>query len=567
MTSPDGNLTVIFNGELYNYIEVRQELISLGYEFLSTSDTEVLLTAYRQWGQECVRRFNGMFAFLIHDRQNHKLFGARDRLGVKPFYFWQNAEWLVLASEPKAIGATGLLKLTPDWARLADSIRWDLMDHGRGTCLSGIQSLPAGHTVNIDASGHVNLQRYWELPQEITEPSRKSESDWIEELGALVTDAVRIRLRSDVPIGFTLSGGIDSSTLICEAACLSAKEMNLLAFSYQDTNHDERVPIADTVAQTRARLINMDDTQLDVAELLPKVVAANFEPIHSTSAIANYGLFSLASQHGIKVILGGQGADESLGGYRNYQWDYWHTLFSNHQWGALFADVRAFSHLHGRGILGTWLSTVARSLRIVLSGSTLYQHLRAYRNPPLRTTDIHRLFAPEFLHLATPPDVDPGHFRLAGAQRQSVTTWPLPMYLRIEDRVSMANSVEARLPFTDYRLVEHAFRMPDSLKYTGGLNKRALRQVAARTVPASVTSRVQKLGFPVSDSAATANQLHTLCKTLTESRCFAERGIYDHAAIARLLARSPQAQDVDSLFRLAQTELWLSGLATSGYSR
>lgn len=563
MSSADAAMTIVFNGEIYNYLEVREELVARGHAFRSHSDTEVLLNAYREWGRACVQRFNGMFAFLIHDRRDGSLFGARDRLGVKPLYVWEDDGWIVFASEPRAIGATGLAPLAPDWGRFAQSLRWHAMDHEGGCCLAGICPVPAGHTLHLAAPGErLVVEPYWRLP-EPPAASERAESRWIEELAALATDAVRLRLRSDVPVGFTLSGGIDSSLLICEAAHIGAPQGGLIAFSYQDAQHDEREPIRDTVAQTGARLISLDGDSLDVAELLPKVVAANGEPVHSTSAVANYALFDLARRHGVKVLLGGQGADEVFGGYRSFQWDYWHSLFAQRRWAGLLADVRAFTRLHGRGVAATLSTTLLRSLRIAASTTWAYQRLRAHRRMPLRADATQALFAPDLLALAAPMPLDADDFLMAGAQRRAATVSPLPMYLRIEDRVSMAHSVEARLPFTDYRLVEHAFRMPDTLKFSGGLNKRALRRVAERRVPPSVASRVQKLGFPVADDVAAARRLQSLCRDLATTSRFAGRGIYDRDAVARLLMRPARAEDVDPLFHLAQAELWLDGMAAS----
>ena len=560
MSTADGELTIVFNGEIYNYVELRRELITLGHAFRSASDTEVLLAAYRQWGADCVHRFNGMWAFLIHDRRDHSIFGARDRLGVKPLYLWQDADWLVLASEPRAIGATGLCPLRPDWTRFADAIRWDQMDHGDRSTLAGIGQVPAGHSFRISAHGRLVLQRYWEPPSEPDATADRPEADWIEELGALATDAVRLRLRSDVPVGFTLSGGIDSSLLICEAAQLGAGNGGLLAFSYQDSRFDERGPISDTVSHTGALTLTLDEKQLDLAALLPEVVMTNGEPVHSPSAVANYALFGLARRHGVKVVLGGQGADEVFGGYSTFERDYWHTLFEDRRWSALLGDVRASARLQGGVVAATLIGSLKRSLRIALSDTPAYRYLRERRAVPPRSTELHSVFAHDFLRLATPPSLARSEFRIAGSQRRALAKWPLPMYLRIEDRVSMAHSVEARLPFTDYRLVEHALRMPDSLRFAGGLNKVALRRVAARRVPHSVVSQVRKLGFPVGESDVAARGLHDLCRKLAASRAFRERDLYDHRAVTSLLARAPQARDVDTLFHLAQTELWLSGL-------
>jgi asparagine synthase (glutamine-hydrolysing) len=564
MTSPDGALTLVFNGEIYNYLEVRAELAALGHVFRSASDTEVLLVAYRQWGADCVHHFNGMWAFLIHDRRDGTLFGARDRLGVKPLYLWQDDAWCVFASEPRAIGATGLVALRPDMQRLADSIRWERMDHDAGTCLAGIRQIPAGHRFRVDAQGVLTQERYWSVPDEARDAGAgivRSEADWIDELARLVTDAVRLRLRSDVPVGFTLSGGIDSSLLICEAAQLNAGQGALLAFSYQDGQYDEREPIADTVVQTGARLVRVRDEELDMAARLPRAVQANGEPVHSLSAVANHSLFAMARQHGVKVLLGGQGADEAFAGYTSYQWDQWHSLADDRRWGALLADVRGYAGLNRRSAFALLASTLTRSLRIALSGSALYRRLRP--RAPERSADIHSVFAPEFLHTATAPALQRADYRLAAMQKRALTDWPLPMYLRIEDRLSMAESVEARLPFTDYRLVELAMRMPDSLKFAGGVNKTALRRVAQGRVPASVTGRMRKLGFPIGHGLQTARGLHRLCTGLAATQAFRERGIYDTGAVARLLGREAREQDVDTLFHLAQTELWLAGISAA----
>lgn len=560
MTTGDGHLTLVFNGEIYNYRELRRELIGLGHEFRSSSDTEVLLAAFQQWGPNCVHRFNGMFAFLIHDRRDGRLFGARDRLGVKPLYFWQNQAWIVMASEPRAIGATGLVDLAPDWERVRQGLIEGRMDHAGGTCLLGIRQVPAAHQVTVDAAAGVQHSAYWTLPEEALTPSRadpRSDAEWVSELGALVTDAVTLRLRSDVAVGFTLSGGIDSSLLICEAAQQGQSE--LVAFSYLDSAYDEREFISDTVAQTRARLHTIGDAQLDVVKLLPEVIWANGEPVHSLSPVANYALYGLASEHGVKVLLGGQGADEVFAGYRNFQQSYWHSLFADFRWKALISDVRSSARLHGHGVAGIVLDTAQRALRFALSSTAAYRGLRALWAAAVPRKSA-GLFAPELAGRTPSPRVP---LRLQGSLRYAVAESPLPMYLRIEDRCSMSHSVEARLPFTDYRIVEHALRMPDRLRIAQGMNKLALRRAAATRVPASVSRRVHKFGFPVGHSERVARNLHGLCKELAQNQAFRERSIYDRAAVQSLLNRAPRAQDTNSLFDLAQMELWLTGLQSA----
>lgn len=558
MTSDDGQLTLVFNGEIYNYCELRRELEGAGVRFRSSSDTEVLLAAYRHWGADCLHRFNGMFAFLIHDRRDGTLFGARDRLGVKPLYHWHDADWTVFASEPVAIGASGLCELEPDWERWAHGQRWGLMDHGASSCLRDVRQVPAGHLVRVSPTGDLRPQRYWQ-PPEAQDVDDAPDADLIDRLSELVSDAVRLRLRSDVPVGFTLSGGIDSSLLVCEAAHQGME--NLIAFSYQDGQYDERQPIEDTVQRTGVRLISLDSSQLDVAALLPAVVAANGEPVHSLSAVANYALYGLARQHQVPVLLGGQGADEVFAGYGSFQGNYWHSLQVELRWRELFTDVRASAALRDHGIIGPIGATSLAGLRWGLAQTGAYRVARQGWHALAKSSTASSPFSSAVLQPKQPPPLlEPRGLGLAAAQRVALCGAPLPMYLRIEDRVSMAHSVEARLPFTDYRIVEHALRMPDRLRFAGGVNKVALRLAAARRVPPSVSGRVRKFGFPVGHTLHTAERLQRLCRELAATRSFRERAVYDPAGVTELLARPAAVADIDMLFNLAQTELWAASL-------
>ena len=558
MSTADEQLTLVFNGEIYNYRELRRELVGLGHAFKSSSDTEVLLTAYRAWGPKCVDRFNGMFSFVVLNQSDGSLFGARDRLGVKPMYFWQSDDWVVLASEPGAIGATGLVELRPNLRRLHEGLAQGRMDHHGGTCLQGVQQVPGGHTVTVDPIRGVRHEAFWSLPPapEPGGPAKQVEdAQWIGQLSELISDAVALRLRSDVPVGFTLSGGIDSSLLICEAA--HQGNGDLKAFCYQDRAYDECRQITDTAAQTGASLHSVADKELDIAALLPQVIAANGEPVHSMAAVANYALFGLASQNGVKVLLGGQGADEVFAGYRNFQRDYWQTLCADWQWAELVSDVKASAQLHGHGVGKLLVQTCLQTLRVAASHTGAYRALRS-RKPASWGRASSGLFSPDLAASGT--ELEPTPLRLRDGLRVAATVTPLPLYLRVEDRVSMAHSVEARLPFTDYRIVEHALRMPDHLRFARGINKVALRAAATLRVPASVSQQTRKLGFPVAHSERTAQSLQSLCQQLAANQAFRERGIYNHGLVQALLSKTPQMADVGALFDLAQTELWLLDL-------
>jgi len=563
MSTDDGDLTIVFNGEIYNYVELKAELTSLGHRFRSTSDTEVLLTAYRQWGVDCVQRFNGMWAFLIHDRKANAVFGSRDRLGVKPLYLWQSDDWFVLASEPRAIGATGLAPLQPDWERLAESLVWNLMDHDNGSCFAGITQIPPGSRFII-SGGQIKREAFWTLPDSRSNDSAHPDDHWINTLRSLVSDAVRLRQRSDVPVGFTLSGGIDSTLLICEAARLNDGQAGLLAFAYQDGAYNERTQVRDTVAQTGARLISIDERDLDLSATLPALIRSNGEPVHSMSAVANYALFELASKHGVKVVIGGQGSDEAFAGYLSYEESKWLSLLRDFQLGAVISDIVASTQVSGRSATAVVLATLLRAIRITLADTRLYGWARERLARQVPQTLTSQQFDSGLLARASPLTQRKEAYYLENAQRRSIRGWPLPMYLRIEDRCSMAHSVEARLPFTDYRLVELAMRMPHWLKFARGVNKVALRKAATGRIPDSVTSNASKLGFPVSISNKALSDLRALCSDLVASRAFEERGIYNIRSARSLVAvRADEITpaQADAMFRLTQTELWLRDAA------
>jgi asparagine synthase (glutamine-hydrolysing) len=563
MSSTDGLCTVVFNGEIYNYVELRAELTALGHHFRSSSDTEVLLAAYLQWGADCVLRFNGMWAFLIHDRRTNVVFGARDRLGVKPLYLWQDDDWFVLASEPRAIAATGLTALQPDWSRVADALVWNLMDHDGGSSFTGVRQVPAGSRFVISPDGQFNGEAYWSLPQGSDGETNAGDESWIDQLRCLVTDAVRLRQRSDVPIGFTLSGGIDSTLLISEAARLNEGHAGLLAFAFQDEAYDEKIQVADTVVQTGATLVSINERDLSLAEILPAVIRANGELVHSMSAVANFALFGLARQHGVKVVIGGQGSDEAFAGYTSYEESRWLSLLHDLQLKALVDDISASCRLRRRSAVRVVANVLKRAARLAVADTRLYGWARSKLPRRLPQRPWSALFRPELLERAGALELRRADHLLENAQRLSLRRWPLPMYLRIEDRCSMTHSVEARLPFTDYRLVELAMRMPSALKFAHGLNKAGLRKAATGRVPPSVTGKPTKLGFPVSTSARALGELRTLCGDLITSRAFAERGIYNVGSAQELLAATAQrasADQTDALFQLAQTELWLRGL-------
>src|SRR5919198_2629651 len=294
MCSDDGQLVIVFNGEIYNYIELRDELRAAGHSFRSTSDTEVLLAAYRHWGPECLGRLNGMWAFVIHDRRRGALFGARDRFGVKPLFVHRGTDCWLLASEIKAILASGLYQRATNWQVAADFLLKDQLDETPATFYDGIEQVPPGCAFELRLDGQWRQWSYWSLPAADPEPAPVAPE---EKLAELLEDAVRIRLRSDVPVGVCLSGGLDSTAIICAMARhrpAVGETAPLLAFCYHDAAFDERAFIADTLAQTGALLRRISLTPAAMWESVAEVLRFQDEPIISGAPIAGFHLMKLA---------------------------------------------------------------------------------------------------------------------------------------------------------------------------------------------------------------------------------------------------------------------------------
>src|SRR5205823_3865618 len=292
MRSRDGRLTLVFNGEIFNYVELRKELEALGHRFTSTGDTEVLLQAYAHWGRDCLRRLNGMWAFLLYDAVTGTLFGSRDRFGVKPLYRYKNAEAVLFASEIKAIRASGLYTGGPNWRIVAQSLhhRLDLVADTGETFYDGIEQVPAGSAFELRANGSCAGWRFWSLDN----LPEASIDDPPAQFRALFEDAVRLRMRSDVPVGVSLSGGLDSTSIIsvmtkARAAAGSMKSgATVQAFSFMSPEFDETLYITQTLEQTGAELHRVDIDPLRLWDNLGQFLWFQDEPVHSFPAIIGF---------------------------------------------------------------------------------------------------------------------------------------------------------------------------------------------------------------------------------------------------------------------------------------
>ncbi|MCB1135578.1 MAG: asparagine synthase (glutamine-hydrolyzing) [Chlamydiia bacterium] len=493
MCCPEGRYWMTYNGEVYNHIELRRELEVAGAVFQSHTDSEVILQAYARWGESCLHRFNGMFSFVIYDRITGKIFAARDRFGIKPLYYWISPDGiLAIASEIKQFTAL------PGWqARLHgqcafDFLNWSLTAHRSETHFEGVQQLRGGHCLHtrINDIPKVRIQQWYHLP---TQRFEGSYEDAVDAFRTLLRDSVRLRLRADVPVGSCLSGGLDSSSIVCLMnEQLKAAQQNRLqnTFSACSTHSrfDESSYMRAVVDHTGVIAHYIYPSLSNLFDRLDTIIWHQDEPFGSTSIFAQWEVFQLARQEGVKVMLDGQGADEQLGGYAGFLGVYLYDLLRRGRLDRVLHECRAYKDKHG----------IARPSRLLL------RHLvpararfmaRRLLGLPRGNTD--------WLALPLLGDIlnDPhqGSEPRLGAVNQlcyaQLTRTNLPMLLAYEDRDSMAHSIEARTPFIDYRLVELVQSLPADYKLRDGMTKRVMRSSMEGILPESVRQRVDKLGF------------------------------------------------------------------------
>ncbi|HNM18856.1 MAG: asparagine synthase (glutamine-hydrolyzing) [Nitrospira sp.] len=561
MVSQDGQYVLVFNGEIFNYVELRDELRKLGYQFRSSGDSEVLLAAYREWGRECLPKLNGMWAFVIYDRRHRRLFGSRDRFGVKPLYYSRDHTVIQFASEIKALRASGYQRVGINWRIASRFLLEGRLDSHNETFYDGIEQIPPGSGFEVGLDGAWHQWTFWTLdalPKTIA-------PDPAATFGDLFEDSVRIRMRSDVPVGVCLSGGLDSTAIICAAArhrdeSAGTQPESLQAFCYMAKEFDESKYIADTLLQTHAQLRQLETSPAELWNDVRKVLWFQDEPVHTMTAVVGYQLMRLAASQGIRVVLNGQGADETIGGYSSYFQDYWVSLLQQGRVGAAWQAVKAYTEAHGGNSRARMTAAASRciSWEMYKIGSyrTWAQARRQarIRQNPWFSGDLTKHFISE--------DTPPSSAALSTALKQSVISAPLPLYLRIEDRNSMAHSVEARLPFLDYRLVSFVCGLSDEWKVRGPWNKYVLREGMKGRIPESVRSRVDKMGFPTASKKWFAHDLYEPLREILASRTLRERGIYNTGALIADLDRHRrgEADFSNRLFHVAEFEI-LSDLA------
>ena len=547
MADHAGELVVVFNGEIYNYLDLRHELAAKGHRFDTASDTEVLLAAYREWGVECLDRLNGMFAFGLFDTRVRQLFVARDRAGEKPLFYRHDASGFHFASELKALMADPALGRLIDPEALDCYLAMGFIP-GERTILRGVRKLPPAHALTFEAgSGRARVWRYWHLPEATATAELPGEHVLVNELEVLLADAVRRQLVADVPVGVLLSGGVDSS-LVTAMAVRAAPHVKTFTVRFPSCGAFDETPHARLIA----RHFGTEHLELEAEEaavdLLPTLARHFDEPLVDSSMIPTFLVSRLVRQH-CTVALGGDGGDELFGGYPHYQRLLWLEQHLARVPRALRRATAAMGRLLPTGIRGrNWVSALGTDL-----GTEL----------PF----VDRLFEPaERRMLLGQPDWPLGaerrrEERLPGTVDllQRATRMDFENYLAEDilvkvDRASMANSLEVRAPLLDYRVIEFAFgRLASRHRATVDQRKVLLRRLCRRVLPPEFDER-RKQGFsiPLDAWLARGQWRDTFRDTLGDSASIFDR----RAALALLESHGPRRRQGERLFALVMFELW-----------
>jgi asparagine synthase (glutamine-hydrolysing) len=561
LSNEDGRIWVTYNGEIYNHRDVRTQLEGAGHRYATNCDTETIVHAYEEWGDDCAHRFRGMFAFGIWDAPKRRLLLVRDRLGVKPLYWARAGDSLLFASEIKSILASGIIPASANRHALSEVLATRYTS-GDETLFEGIQKLLPGHRL-IFENNQVRTEQYWDLPLDGPDPEleRQDDETLIARFRDLLRESVRLRLMADVPLGAFLSGGIDSTVV----AALMAREMDrpvqTFSVAFADHGFNEL-----SYAREAAEAIGADSHEIvindgDFFAALPKMVWHEDEPIAHPSSVPLHFVSALARQH-VKVVLTGEGSDELLAGYGKYP-----RALAN--WAA--------GGVYERLVPGAVRSAIASSVVPRLPGRIGRLAARSFVAMPRRPADMfldnfagmpmqqqHALLNASITSGADPYAASLGYYgRINGTSGvldrllyTDMKTYLVELLMK-QDQMSMSMSIESRVPFLDHHLVEFAMRLPHRLKLRGLTTKRILRESVRGIIPESILTR-PKMGFPVPFSGWVGGAWNDMAREVLLDRRSRERELLNPTAVSRLLddQRAGARAGGDAIWALLNLELW-----------
>jgi asparagine synthase (glutamine-hydrolysing) len=539
MFSDDSRYVIVYNGEIYNYIELRKEL-SKRFTFRSKTDTEVLINAYRNWGINCLNHLNGMFAFAIYDRKHKSFFIARDRFGIKPFYYYLDKDRFIFASEIPALLAVLNERPLPDKVSIFDYLMFNRTDHNDSSFFSGVKKLQHGHYLEI-IHNKVNIFRWYDLSERIGIPF-SSPSEFKETLSS----SIKLRLRSDVPIGVCLSGGLDSSSIVSILLNdYNKSELNTFSAVFPNSKTvDESVYINEYQNELR----NMHFVKPSGETLyndLPSFLRAHAEPVPSTSMYAQYKVMELAKDN-VVVTLDGQGADEQLAGYHYFFGIYFKYLLMNIKLKKFINEIMHYIALHRStyGIQMLLYFLLPNTLKSMVAFNK-----RRYINKSF--FDENRDLSSIVDNIYSSKSINNGlldHFE-----------YKLEHLLKWEDRNSMWFSLEARVPFLDHRLVEKSLSMPDDMFIDKGYTKQILRKSLDNILPEKIRNRKDKIGFLTDEDQWFRSQpFKEYINDILHSRSFIERGYIDHEKAIKIYGKhlNGSVNASREIWKWINLELW-----------
>jgi asparagine synthase (glutamine-hydrolysing) len=575
MSNADGSLQIVFNGEIYNHAEQRPELEARGHVFATRCDTEVIVHLYDEHGERCVDYLRGMFAFAIWNRRSRELFLARDRLGVKPLYYVHASDGsLFFASEIKALLVAGAVAPQLNVAALPDYLA------NRGTCddttlFAGVRRLPAGHTLRWK-DGRVEIKRYWDVdPVDAREAAPRTVADYVDEWRELFRESVRLRLMSDVPLGMFLSGGIDSSAIAAVMSGMVERPIKTftVAFDAPEANELEYARVVARAFRSEHHEVLVEPRHFAAA--LPHLIWHEDEPLAHSASVPLYFVSQLAQRH-VKVVLTGEGSDELLGGYSRYR-----TTLLNLSAGRLYHRFSTEGvRRRVRGVAaGLAPPALARKLpRMFLWRSPDIDALY-FDNFAVFTRELQRdLFSralADRLDAVNPYAGMQRHFDapLSASLLQRLLYADLKTYLHEllmkQDQMSMAASIESRVPFLDHKLVEFSTALPDRLKLRGWTTKYVLREAMKGLLPEAILRR-RKMGFPVPLGRWFRGEFRGLLDEFVVGERAVARGLFRGAVLRRLVEEhvAGRVDHTERLWTLVNFEMWqrrfLDGEAPAG---
>jgi asparagine synthase (glutamine-hydrolysing) len=496
----NGRYWIIYNGEIYNHLDIRKELEMVGHHFTTKTDTEIILAAYSEWGENCMSRFVGMWAFAIFDKTINEIFIARDRYGIKPLYYYFSPHGdFFFASEIKQF------TVLPSWypamnpQRVYDQIIYSMSDHTDETMFKDVFQLPGGtyfksklDCIKPTVYGKVNYTKWYKLKRD---PFNGTFDEAASIFRTLFEVSLKEHLNADVPVGTALSGGLDSSSIVCGVNRILRDEgttdrQRTFSSCSEIEKYSEKKWIDIIVGETNVNASFIFPKVEAVFKLTPEIVWYQDEPYQSQSAFLGYNVFKLAASEGVKVLLNGQGADEYLGGYGQFIFSRYSDMVKKLKIGEIIDDIRNLKKIRPvsnvellKGVLYHLLPTRYRHILSRLSGNTSYIK---------SLIDINKLGI-DFKH---PLNAIPVEYSSVSNISEHLTFYStLPKYLHWEDRNSMASSVEARVPFLDHRLVNFAYNLPDNFLDCNGVTKRVMRHAMSNLLPETIRDRKDKMGF------------------------------------------------------------------------